>query len=585
MNTSLNLGLTAATYKTCLSLAPFSFFAFFTASSLVVNYSLMAIDIQELPVEIHTAILQSAFLNARERHSIELCVDSNEALYDDLDSFEAQPYDEASCTEWKWKERNKRSPSLFPFNAAYVCKMWRDILAGMPGVWTRVVFDLSRDPTPILKAFEWSKSMDHGLEVLIFNSLETEEVCVQEEEERVRDIASALQGHVHRCGSISFDTVYSSSLPLPGMILPRNSPYLGHFQLVSRVDNLTDNMLATALHTATPEFDLHTSPLLLPQLWHLSLTAVTFMNLPDRANFFKALKNQRYLELLISLSEIPMEGPYSLANFLAALASPEVQSSCHRFYLQDVSLRIADDDHVQFLPVAENRPIFTRDLCFYSESRSFIQAFFSLVDVRSDWLSFDGCALPENVQPLESSMLILKNIDEGMTSPATFRQFIDAWSGEHFRLTRCSLFDDDFLSWMLKGNDYALSTAGSGSIPEQLPKPFPAPKMESLSITECGNFSPSVLRQMLHTRWELAQKHKEALGSHHSQPSPRPNDGPVRSVNHLVVIAKEGPNLSDEDLEWFRNNGMDMLFLWEISSKICYRTRMAVDHLSDSVVW
>jgi hypothetical protein len=49
------------------------------------------------------------------------------------------PPQEPDPVIWEWIELDPRSKSIFPFNAASVCKLWHDILAGIPECWTRVV--------------------------------------------------------------------------------------------------------------------------------------------------------------------------------------------------------------------------------------------------------------------------------------------------------------------------------------------------------------------------------------------------------------------------------------------------------------
>ena len=98
---------------------------------------------------------------------------------------------------WKWIERNPCSESLFLFNAASVCKLWHDILAGMPECWTWVVFDVVSDPHDFLDVFSLSRNLEK-IEVVIFNSSEyAEDVDEALGKKHISAIAQALQPHVH----------------------------------------------------------------------------------------------------------------------------------------------------------------------------------------------------------------------------------------------------------------------------------------------------------------------------------------------------------------------------------------------------
>ena len=111
-----------------------------------------SVSLMHLPVELHTSIMK--FLLSL-------------SLQPELFWGFTPPLDFPVI--WEWIERDPRSESLFPFNAASVCKLWHNILAGIPECWTRVVFDLASDPGRFLSAFSWSRSLEK-IDVAIFNS-------------------------------------------------------------------------------------------------------------------------------------------------------------------------------------------------------------------------------------------------------------------------------------------------------------------------------------------------------------------------------------------------------------------------------
>ena len=180
--------------------------------------NMRTVSLMHLPIELHTSIL--IFLLSLSRQSAS---SDSRAMAFSLDF--TPPLDDDPVI-WEWIERDPRSESLFPFNAASVCKLWHDILAGMPECWTRVVFDVVSDPGPFLDAFSWSRNLEK-IEVAIFNSSDyAEDVDEAVENKRILAITRALQPHVHRCRSISFDIIYSSSLPPPNIFFLRGAPNL-----------------------------------------------------------------------------------------------------------------------------------------------------------------------------------------------------------------------------------------------------------------------------------------------------------------------------------------------------------------------
>ena len=210
-----------------------------------------AVSLMHLPFELHTSILK--FLLS---FSLELvwCVTPPMTV----------------TGEWYWIERDLRSESLFPFNAASVCKLWYNILAGIPECWTRVVFDLASDPGPYLNAFSWSRNLEK-IHVEIFNSSEYgEEVDEALENERISVIAQALQHHVHRCRSITINTIYSSSIPSPNIFFLRDAPILYALVLEFHIDNFdaSTHPLPPTLGEEQPTFATS-----FPRLGRLSIPA------------------------------------------------------------------------------------------------------------------------------------------------------------------------------------------------------------------------------------------------------------------------------------------------------------------------
>ena len=94
-------------------------------------------------------------------------------------------------------EDDLHNPTLFPMTIAFVCLHWRDILAKSPEYWNKVVFEVGRDPTPLLDAFSWSN--DQLLDVLVWNRIpDLTPAGKALENERVSAITQSLTPHFHR---------------------------------------------------------------------------------------------------------------------------------------------------------------------------------------------------------------------------------------------------------------------------------------------------------------------------------------------------------------------------------------------------
>ena len=279
----------------------------------------VTVSLMHLPVELHTSILK--FLLSLSRHHIEDIFYST--LFNLGFGFTPPDSDRSDPESWVWIEHDLRSESLFPFNAASVCKLWHNILAGIPECWTRVVFDVASDPGPFLNAFSWSRNLEK-IEVAIFNSSEYPDEAL--ENKRISAIAHALQLHVHRCGSISIDTIYSSSLPPPNIFFLRDAPNLHELLLEYSIDNFdasTHPSLPT-LEEEQPTFAtsfpmLHT--LLFPAFWLVDMALFA----PD-SEWLNQLYSSK-MDITIAKFEFPKNGQYSLTNLLSCLCQLKEPSS------------------------------------------------------------------------------------------------------------------------------------------------------------------------------------------------------------------------------------------------------------------
>ena len=87
-------------------------------------------------------------------------------------------------------------------------------MALVPEFWTRIVILVDQHPTP-LPAVEcqlaWSR--DLPLNVAVTRRVDTYTAEDKDECVRTKQVISLLLPHVHRCRNLSFDVMFSSSLP------------------------------------------------------------------------------------------------------------------------------------------------------------------------------------------------------------------------------------------------------------------------------------------------------------------------------------------------------------------------------------
>ena len=451
---------------------------------------------------------------------------------------------------WEWIERDLRSESLFPFNAASVCKLWHNILAGIPECWTRVVFDLASDPGPFLNAFLWSRSLEK-IDVAIFNSSEyAEEVDEALENERISAIAQALQLHVHRCRSIVIDTIYSSSIPSPNIFFLRDAPNLYTLFLEFRIDNFD-----ASTHPSPPTLgeEQPTFATSFPVLCRLSVPAFWLIDMalfaPD-AEWLKQLYPS-FMRITIAKFEFPENGPYSLTNLLSCLCLLKEPSSIS---LRELTLSYEYSGHNLNSPdrssIAYTISSFA-DIHFKSTSKDFIAHLYSVANVVSnERLTFEGCEIP-NISHLQNARnLCLENIPD--KQGLSLRNILASWEGSNLTIRSCPSFDDTLLFWLRSEGVY-LDSEGNG-----IRFMFPAKYLCSLHIYNCIDFtSPALVdvigfRKDAHTTFvELEAANTDGLVLH-----------TLTSSIYSLSVNERGPTLTQEGMDWFFTNEEDISVSW-----------------------
>ncbi|KDR84545.1 hypothetical protein GALMADRAFT_237443 [Galerina marginata CBS 339.88] len=451
--------------------------------------------------------------------------------------------DSTICADW-----DPRSPSLFPYNVASVCPLWRDILAEIPECWTHVVIDVAKDPLPLLDAVLWSKGLQK-LEVVVFNSSEDTKAGTTErevEKRRVGAISRALEPHLHRCKSVAFDLIWSSSLPPPTVFFQKEAPILEELSLNCHIDDII-----VEKDSWTTQVDMTQPPLAaaFPKLKRLSLTGFWFMYLslvPDASSWFGQVQLAASSSLLISQFQFLETGHYSLENFVFYLSK---LVACDNFKLHDLGLSYTYNDSAQvFHPTHE----ILGSLRFQLVSDNFLSHFFAIGYKLSDRsLAFESCRIPKFKRCIYAQDLTLKNIVDDEKAHS-LRHILEAWVGADLTVDSCPSFNDSLLSWCQFSNDPVIYNYETGNAPHYGFKTgFPARSLNYLNIKDCSNFTPMALYNLIALRTDVALEEES------------------EEENLIVQLSVHGrvPVLSSEDMGWFREHGDYTQVRWRIENE------------------
>jgi hypothetical protein len=115
---------------------------------------------------------------------------------------------------WLYHDSVERilSPSLYPYNIAAVCSLWRDIASLVPKFWRYVVIFVDITPLSAV-ASQLSWSCDLAIDVVITRKVFHGAVDARHEREQVVAIMNILGPQIHRLRELHFDVMFSSSLP------------------------------------------------------------------------------------------------------------------------------------------------------------------------------------------------------------------------------------------------------------------------------------------------------------------------------------------------------------------------------------
>ncbi|KAF8811700.1 hypothetical protein BYT27DRAFT_7183739 [Phlegmacium glaucopus] len=495
--------------------------------------------------------------------------------------------------DMQWIEK-PRTPSSFPFNAALTCSLWRDILAGIPECWTRMVFDVTADPNPIINAFEWSKSL-RRIELLVYtNANDHADISKDRELNRVKAIVDALEPHIHRCSSITSDVMYGSSLPSSLFFFSQSAPNLYELELKFRVDEAEiENDGHDILTFRIPNPNLATS---FPLLDRISMDGRAFMelcSLDGADEWFKNLKTSYNLSLRIAKFRFNEEDGISVWKFASCISKIHSLSD---FHFQNLSVAYSNEhepDHGKACRIYFK----LNDFHFDNVSKDFLSEFFACATCYGERTIFSRCAIPTISQPfyclnLELNNIIAhKEIKNGAWESSLHRILV-GWEGSRLTVRSCPSFDDDLIQWLCNKVDYTpfqmlpSNSFDTNSIAYHIPyreislKAFPAESIQKLAIYDCENYSFEHLRKLFEVR-------KEASPQEEIDGPDLDYEGGEPSKAEIIQLTLGGahPKLMKGDIEWIQTgnlwticrDGSEMTFLGDDGQ--VFRQHPLVGHL------
>lgn len=486
-----------------------------------------------LPVEVHFEILKYAQYSSQYAYHGKVHASANHPNG-------SQP---PTPIEWKWSERNRRSLSQFPYNVAAASRLWKSVLMKMPECWTRVIIDVSTDPSKFLDIFQWSKDLPK-LEVTIFNSHQPDPEDASYsllERERVANVVDALRPHVPRCEHITIDVAFMTSLPSPVLFLLEDAPYLKELVLECRIDNagLPEEYSRTCDLGVYDKVHTRAS---LPKLKLLSLTGFWFMFVTSHPHtqrwsrkIFRA--GSKHIDLTVSQFQFQTVGKYTLQNFVVRL--DEVKPD--PITLRDFSLNHDGPVIDRSLPQLD-LDVFssTESIKFENVSPDVLRPFFLLVDVSPTSLTISNCVFPPDGLFTQAAELILQHIGHPNSANSfakdsdttNLSKFLRAWSGYSLRVDTCPAFDDAAFSALL---DHFLET----------------PTVKYIYMSDCDSFTVRGVRRFLRGRNDLDR-------------------GPFYDAGYLAALEIYGhhncPFPTEKQQKWFRSSdhASDVRIVWEL---------------------
>ncbi|KAF8159227.1 hypothetical protein B0H34DRAFT_858093 [Crassisporium funariophilum] len=424
---------------------------------------------------------------------------------EDFDEDEEQDNEPAITSNWQANLEGLEAPTSFPYNLAWVCPLWHEVLGLTPEYWTEiVVFVDSRQPTPlsdVAAMLSWSK--DQVIQLTVRRSEGTYQDHDPEEGARTRAVIDLVKPHVRRCISIVFRVIHGSSLPSVSRHLFGYTSILKKLSLKCEVDDyhpvLVDDV---PLMARTKVRKLH-------------LEGYTILDVCQHVtSLFQGVKDLIFSNYRLQESE---DHAFIMKELITSM------SSCRRL----ASLNISNLDIPYCYLTSRSLNLDVEDVKISRLNAGCIQTLLEDADLDNvESLTIESCSFDES-RLHGAYNLMLINITHDLASP------LRGWTGGTLTVDNCPGFSDDLIN-------YFATVEPSLQIPPHTV--FPDPECciypyVVFCIKDCMNFSARALKHFMEVRLAM-------MDTPH---------GPYLRVGGLRVTG-EVPLISEDDYAWFEKH-------------------------------
>lgn len=422
-----------------------------------------------------------------------------------------------SVLDGEWIACSPQSRTQFPFAPAAVCKAWRDVLASVPRFWTRIIINLDTTKLSDIDtylhlsrklAFEITVTRDQRL-------ISHSRTSNGDEGVQAAAVMARIVPHLHRCRSLCFQLLRSSSLPALRYLNVR-APLLERLKLQCGIDDGEHLLVGSEV----------------PEQWHFYAPALRHLFLNGR-NFRDACA-LRWIERLSSIEDLCVSrysgGKHPTGELHLHDVLVVVDRLHHRFgVLQKLTLQDISFDGI--LTQQDGYDIQIDAVSLQSIGLSTVRAIFMSKTGPAPRLVHIKHELSSSVYHIrltQADTLVL----EGPFS--RIAEAINIWDGSCLSIKNCPTF-----------NNRTIRDIHSSWNPNKLT----SPSWSRIEIENCTGFSADALQALIDARDDAVQRARDR------DPT---SQAPFNSLQVLQVHG--GPPIPPEDAEAFKEKLLT--FVW-----------------------
>lgn len=414
-----------------------------------------------------------------------------------------------SMLNGEWIVCNSQSCTQFPFAPAAVCKAWRDVLASVPRFWTRIIINLDTTKFSDIDTYlHLSRKLTFEITVTrdqrIISHSRTNN---NDEGAQTAAVMARIIPHLHRCRSLCFQLLRSSSLPALRYLNVR-APLLERLKLQCGIDDGEHPLVSSEV----------------PEEWRFYAPALRYLFLNGR-NFRDACA-LRWVERLSSLEDLCISrysggkhrtGELHLHDVLL------VVDGLHRRFGMLQKLTLQDISFDGILTQQDGYDIQIEAVSLRSINLSTVRAIFMSKTGPAPRLVHIKHELSPSVYHIrltQADTLVLEG------SFSRMAEAINIWDGNCLSIKCCPIFNDDTIRGIYRSWS---------------PNKLTSPSWSRLEIENCTEFSADALLALIDARDDAVQRARDR------DPT---SQAPFNSLQVLRIHG--GPPISPEDAEAFK---------------------------------